>query len=409
MQLLWYLPSLIIGLTVGFSSGYWQLAMVSVLMVSLMLGVQLYRNRYPPFEPGSTVHLSAGAVAINNRVLPKYQVFWKKQWHKLLLEHFQTRSAPDLLADLIARKTQEGLRPSSSPPLGIWLGATASTDSAEQIIDLAVDGPHLIIVGPTGSGKSELLKLIVHSLVDGQQVQLVLFDYKGGATLERFSNSALGMGTDLNTQASSRLWDFVSSELASREKLFASQGVSDISQFNSSRGTLQPIVLVVDELAAVLASGQKASSAIEDVCARGRSLGVHIIAATQSLTGIPRALMTNLRARIAMSSSDPIDFVQLGINPSKTAMPAVSGWANAWVMTARKQPEGFYFPIGFTPAPRPEALMEVREPPRPARSQLLRQMYSGPEPTTDPPAEQPSSPDSLLLSRMEGLRWSGRR
>jgi energy-coupling factor transporter ATP-binding protein EcfA2 len=406
VQFLWYLPSLIIGLTVGFSSGYWQLAMVSILMVSLMLGVKLYRNRYPGFERGAQIHVSLGQVAINNRVLPKYELLWKKQWNDLLLEYFQSRSAPDLLAELLARKSDGGVRFQSSPALELWLG---STGSAEQSIDLAVDGPHLIIVGPTGSGKSELLKLIVRSLIENQKVQLVLFDYKGGATLEKFSDQAVGIATDLDPKSALKLWDFVSSELASREKLFASRGVSDIAQFNTAGDSLNPIVLVIDEFAAVLASGQKASSAIEDVCARGRSLGVHLIAATQSLTGIPRSLMTNLRARIAMSSSDPIDFVQLGINPNKVSGPMVSGWAQAVLLTARKAPEGFYFPIGFTPAPRQEALTEVREPPRPVRSQLLRQMYSGPELTTDPPEEQSSSPDSLLLLRMEGLRWSERR
>jgi len=406
MQLLWYLPSLIIGLTVGLSSGYWQLALVSILMVSLMLGAQLYRNRYPVFEKGAEVHVSAGQVAINNRVLPKYELLWKKQWNQLLREHLQSRSAPDLLAELLVRKSDTGLRASSNSALELWLG---STGSAEQSIDLEFDGPHLIIVGPTGSGKSELLKLIVRSLIENQKVQLIFFDYKGGATLEKFSDKALGMGTDLDPGSSLKLWDFVASELASREKLFASSGVSDIAQFNTAGDSLNPIVLVIDEFASVLASGQKASSAIEDVCARGRSLGVHLIAATQGLTGIPRSLMTNLRARIAMSSSDPIDFVQLGINPNKVGGPAVSGWAQAVLLTARKAPEGFYFPIGFTPAPRQEALKEASEPPRPVRSQLLRQMYLDPEPEMGPPAEQPSSPDSLLLSRMEGLRWSERR
>ena len=406
MQIIWYLPSLVIGLTVGLSSGYWQLALISVLMVSLMLGVQLYKSRYPVFERGATVHFSAGAVAIDNRVLPKYELFWKKQWHQLLLESLQARSAPDLLAALLAQKSQEGHRSAVSPPLEIWIGANGSS---ELSIDLALDGPHLIIVGPTGSGKSQLLKLIVGSLVDNQKVELVLFDYKGGATLERYLPFSKGIGTDLNPRGSEKLWEFVLLELASREELFADNSVSDLLQFNALGNQLPPLVVVIDEFAAVLASGQRACSAIDDVCARGRSLGVHLIAATQSLTGISRSLMTNLRARIAMSSSDPIDFVQLGINPNKVSLPIVSGWGQAMLISARRTPEGFYFPIGFMPVPKPEALMEVHEPPRPVRSQLLRQMYLDPGPVTNPPAEQPSSPDSQLLSRMEALRWSGHR
>jgi energy-coupling factor transporter ATP-binding protein EcfA2 len=403
MQLLWYLPSLIIGLTVGFSSGYWQLALVSILMVSLMLGAQLYKNRYPVFEKGAQVFLSAGQVAINNRVLPRFEMFWKKQWHELILESFEASLAPDLLASLLAEKSDAGLRFSEAEPLEMWLG---STGSAELRINLKFDGPHLIIVGPTGSGKSELLKLIASSLVTDQKVDLVLFDYKGGATLEQYLSCSRGMGTDLDPRGSEKLWESVLSELASREALFAKSGVSDLARFNALGNQLRSVVVIIDEFAAVLASGQRASSAIEDVCARGRSLGVHLVAATQSLTGIPRSLMTNLRARIAMSSSDPIDFVQLGINPNNVRLPLVSGWAQAVLLRASGSIDGFYFPIGFRPVPKPAPSKEVHEPLRPVRSQLLRQMYLSQEPAIHPPAEQLSTQDSQLLSRMEGLRLS---
>ena len=406
MQLIWYVPSLIIGLTVGFSSGYWQLALVSVLMVTLMLGFQIYRNRYPSFESSSKVHVSAGQVAINNEVLPKYELFWKKQWQEILLAHFQSRQAPDYLAQLLTRKTEQGFWNGQGPSLGLWLGAGTST---EMSIDLATEGPHLVIIGPTGSGKSELLKLMLDSLVENQSADLVLFDFKGGATLEKFVPVAIGMGTDLNAKESERLFDFIRFELVSREKLFAERAVSDMRQFNLLGEVLKPLVVVIDEFAAVLASGPKAASSIEDICTRGRSLGVHLIAASQSLTGISRSLLTNLRARIAMRSSDPIDFVQLGLNPNKTSLPKVEGFGQAVLLTASRAPEDFYFPFGFKLAPRQVVSMEDYEPPQPARSQLLRQMYSSPEPMPDLPAGRLSSPNSQLLSRMEGLRWSERR
>jgi hypothetical protein len=107
------------------------------------------------------------------------------------------------------------------------------------------------------------------------------------------------------------------------------------------------IVVVVDEFAAALATGAKAISCLEDVCARGRSLGIHLIAATQSLTGIPRSMLTNLRARIAMASSDPIDLVQLGFNPGKLSLASVSGWGSGYLATANTSADGFYFPFGI--------------------------------------------------------------
>jgi S-DNA-T family DNA segregation ATPase FtsK/SpoIIIE len=406
MQLIWYLPSLIVGLTVGFSSGYWQLALVSILMASLMLGFQVYRNRYPQFETGSSVFLSAGQVAISDRVLPRFELFWKKQWQELLLGHFQARQAPDFLSQLLVQKSVEGFWNTPSSELSLWLGASSSRDVS---VDLATEGPHLLIVGPTGSGKSELLKLMLGSLLENQRVELVLFDFKGGATLEEFVPAAIGMGTDLDARGSEKLFDYIQAELASREKLFAARKVSELKQFNLLGEPLQRIVLVIDEFAACLATGPKASSCVEDVLARGRSLGIYLIAASQSLTGISRSFLTNLRARIAMGSSDPIDFVQLGISPTKSNLPAVQGFAQAVLLTPARAAEGFYFPLGFRPEPKPVTLTEAGEPPRPVRSQLLRQMYSGPEPEMNLPLEQPSSPDSQLLSRMEGLRWSGHR
>jgi S-DNA-T family DNA segregation ATPase FtsK/SpoIIIE len=406
MQLIWYLPSLIIGLTVGFSSGYWQLALVSVLMATLMLALSIYRNRYPQFEASSSVHVSAGQVAINNRVLPKYELFWKKQWHELLLEHLKARQAPDFLSQLLGQKSAEGFWNTPSSELALWLGASSSREIS---VDLAIEGPHLLIVGPTGSGKSELLKLMLGSLIENQRVELVLIDFKGGATLEKFAPHSVGMGTDLDLLSFEKLLDYVESELSSRERLFAARKVSELKQLGLLGESLKPIVVVIDELAACLASGQKAAICIEDVLARGRSLGIFLIGASQSLTGISRSLLTNFRARIAMGSSDPIDFVQLGISPHKTILPLVRGFGQAVLLTPSRAQEGFYFPLGFTPEPKQVALTEAGEPARPVRSQLLRQMYSGPEQEMSPPAEQPSSPDSLLLLRMEGLRWSGHR
>ena len=406
MQLIWYLPSLIIGLTAGFSSGYWQLALISTLIFSLMLGVFLFRNRYPVFEPGSRIDVSAGQVAIANRVLPRFEFLWKKQWHELLLANHARQSAPDFLAATKEQIFEHGFDLGPSQPLQMWIGAN---NSSQKVLSLASAGPHLIIVGPTGSGKSELLKLLMHSLIQEGSCDLVLFDFKGGATLEKFQSQAIGLATDLDSSKQKHLWDFVSGELETREQIFATRQVAGIEQFHQLGEQMSEIVVVVDEFAAALATGTTALSCLEDVCARGRSLGIHLIAATQSLTGIPRSMLTNLRARIAMASSDPIDLVQLGMNPGKLSISPVAGWGSGFVATANTAAEGFYFPLGFTPKPKLEVLIPSGEQLQPARSQLLRQMYSIPEPEQDQPAARSSIPESQLLSRMEGLRWSGHK
>jgi S-DNA-T family DNA segregation ATPase FtsK/SpoIIIE len=282
-----------------------------------------------------------------------------------------------------------------------WVGATATE---ELSLDFVRDGPHLIVVGPTGSGKSEFLRLILTSLSAAQDFELALFDFKGGAALESFASGSLGVATDLDQDKQRELFSLVAKELASRERLFASSKYSSIEQYVAAGNPLKRFVVVIDEFVAALSSSHQALVTIEDIAARGRSLGVHLIAATQSLAGVSRAMLTNLRARVVMSSADPIDMVQLGINPNKHKAIAVKNWASAIISHANLAAESFNFPLGAKPIPLPAQLPLESEPQQPARSQALRQMYSSQAQELGLPGAPSSSPDLQLLSRMEGLR-----
>jgi energy-coupling factor transporter ATP-binding protein EcfA2 len=407
MQWIWYLPSMLIGLGFGFSSGYWQLALISVLMVLILFGTQGYKNRYPQFDENSVVHVSNASVAIGNRVLPRFQFLWKAQWHQLLIAEISRASAGDYFAQALDRIRQERFRViRATGELSSWIGVR---ENRELTLDLVSDGPHLIIVGPTGSGKSEFLRLLITSLRATQDFKLALFDYKGGAALEEFAAEAIGMATDLDQESQLELYALLASELANRERLFASAKCSSIEQYVATGNLLPRLVVVVDEFVTALSSGPKALATIEDIAARGRSLGIHLVAATQSLSGVSRAMLTNLRARVVMSSSDPIDMVQLGINPGKHKTITVSGWASAIIYCGSNQAERFSFPLGVRPEPLIALSPSSSEQPQPARSQALRQMYSNQEPGLGLPQERASSPDSQLLSRMARLHSSKHR
>ena len=408
MQWIWYLPSMLIGLGFGFSSGYWQLALISVLMLLILIGTQGYKNRYPQFDENSVVHVSNAAVAIGNRVLPRFQFLWKAQWHQLLLAELSKASTGDRFALALDRIKQDRFRVEGvgEGKLVSWIGAN---ESRELVLDLVSDGPHLIVVGPTGSGKSEFLRLLLTSLRATQDFKLALFDYKGGAALEEFAEDSIGIATDLDQESQLALFTLLANELAERERLFASAKCSSIETYVAAGHDLSRLVVVVDEFVAALASGPKALATIEDIAARGRSLGVHLVAATQSLSGVSRAMLTNLRARVAMSSSDPIDMVQLGINPGKHKNLSVSGWASGIVYCGSNQAESFSFPLGVRPELLLAQLPSSSEQPQQARSQALRQMYSSQEPELDRPQELSSNPDSQLLSRMARLHSSAHR
>jgi S-DNA-T family DNA segregation ATPase FtsK/SpoIIIE len=408
MQWIWYLPSMLIGLGFGFSSGYWQLALISVFMVLILIGTQVYKNRYPQFDENSVVHVSNAAVAIGNRVLPRFQFLWKAQWHQLLVAELSKVSIGDNFVRALDRIKQDRFRVNGvvQGKLASWIGAN---QDREMFLDLVTDGPHLVIVGPTGSGKSEFLRMLLTSLSATQDFKLALFDYKGGAALEEFAADSIGMATDLDQDSQLALFASLAQELSERERLFASAKCSNIEAFVAAGNKLARLVVVVDEFVAALASGPKALATIEDIAARGRSLGVHLVAATQSLSGISRAMLTNLRARVAMSSSDPIDMVQLGINPGKHKSINFSGWASAIIYCGSNQAESFSFPLGVKPEPLLAQLPASSEQLQPARSQALRQMYSNQEPELDLPQELASNPDSQLLSRMARLHSSVHR
>jgi len=398
---------MLIGLGFGFSSGYWQLALISVLMVLILFGTQGYKNRYPQFDENSVVHVSNASVAIGNRVLPRFQFLWKAQWHQLLIAEISRASAGDYFAQALDRIRQERFRViRATGELSSWIGVR---ENRELTLDLVSDGPHLIIVGPTGSGKSEFLRLLITSLRATQDFKLALFDYKGGAALEEFAADAVGMATDLDQESQLELYALLASELANRERLFATAKCSSIEQYVATGNLLPRLVAVVDEFVAALASGPKALATIEDIAARGRSLGIHLVAATQSLSGVSRAMLTNLRARVVMHSSDPIDMVQLGINPGKHKPLTVAGWASAIIYCGTNQAESFSFPLGVRPEPLTALSPSSSEQLQPARSQALRQMYSNQEPGLGLPQEPASSPDSQLLSRMARLHSSKHR
>jgi energy-coupling factor transporter ATP-binding protein EcfA2 len=398
MQLLWYLPSLVVGLSLGIASGYWQLALVSVLMVSIIGFTSWIRNRYPVFDEKSEVSIGQAFVAIEGRVLPSWPLFWKKSWGQIFLAHFQSIAQLDSATEMLAAKESEHYR-TLGKQMGLFLGVS-NGDVLE--VDLASEGPHLIILGPTGSGKSEFLHLLLTSMLASSEVELMLLDFKGGAALEEYSDLASGFATDLEPEAVDFVYSKISKSLISRELLLQEKGCSDIDSLRLSGIRIPRLVVVIDEFQQALQG--KGLDVIQDLAARGRSLGVHLVCATQSLSGIPRSTLTNLRLRVVMESTDPIDMVQLGINPNRSSNLTKQGWAGALVTRSNQPAQSFLFPLGIRPKPDSNPSSQVNEPVQPARSQALRQMYSSPEPVTDLPEEQISSPDLQLLSRMEGLR-----
>jgi S-DNA-T family DNA segregation ATPase FtsK/SpoIIIE len=188
-------------------------------------------------------------------------------------------------------------------------------------IDLVRDGPHALVAGTTGAGKSELLRAWIASLAllnPPEDVAFVLVDYKGGAAFAECAElpHTTGVVTDLDHHEVRRVLTSLGSELQRREVLFAE---ARVCEWDSYRG-LEPaeplprLVVVVDEFAGLAAELPEFVTGLVSLAQRGRSLGIHLILATQRPGGVVSpeirantALRIALRTTSAGDSADIID------------------------------------------------------------------------------------------------------
>jgi len=306
------LPGLLLGLVMALVTGMWQFALftfVSVLSVALTTALVKKKKREPDLDfSDQPIWISPWAVAIGDKVLPRTGWFFKEQYSDIFFD-YATKQVAERDVQRRSKQLQDSYYKSpNSGELPFWAGIA---DSVDLTFDLARDGPHGLIVGSTGSGKSELLKLITSSLLVSvpEPAELVLIDFKGGAGLRDLNRHpwSLTLITDLDKERQERFWHYLGGELKSREVLLSQQGVSSISESS----TLKRMLVLADELPAIISSHPLALPTLEAIAARGRSLGVHLIATSQSLSGIPRALITNLTLRFAIGVTDPGDLISL--------------------------------------------------------------------------------------------------
>lgn len=208
-------------------------------------------------------------------------------------------------------------RPSMAVPLG--------TDGAGRavLLDLGHDGPHALVAGTTGSGKSELLRALVLGLAmrsSPADLALLLVDFKGGAALADCAGlpHVSGLVTDLDPHLAERVLRSLQAELARRERVLADHGARDASDVP----TLPRLVVVVDEFRVLADEVPEVMAGLIRVAAVGRSLGVHLVLATQRPAGVVGAdLRANVNLRIALRVRDVADSVDVIESPLAAQVP----------------------------------------------------------------------------------------
>lgn len=173
-------------------------------------------------------------------------------------------------------------------------------------------GPHGIIAGTTGAGKSELLQSLIVGLAITHHphlVNFVLVDFKGGAAFKPFEKipHTVGMVTDLSGKLTERALVALKSELKRREHMLSHANAKKISEYIYMRTqdpTMEPmphLFIVIDEFAELAKEHPTFMEGLVSVVQKGRSLGVHLILATQKPTGsVNPSIWSNLKFRICL-------------------------------------------------------------------------------------------------------------
>ncbi|MEY4533363.1 MAG: hypothetical protein RI926_1132 [Actinomycetota bacterium] len=275
-----------------------------------------------------TVDPSAGAIEMSIDLLARAEV-------SLIL--------PKLLAETTPREDEYQQIPERAPAI---LATEEEWESARQslvvnvgrqathplLLDLVTAGPHAIVTGMTGSGKTEFLKTWMVALAatySPDQLSILVIDFKGGAGFSALSSlpHVVGVVTDLNHDEALRAMTSLHAELRFREAHLAQAKVGDISAVENV-ASLPRLIVVVDEYRAVLDAFPELLGTFVDLAARGRALGIHLILSSQRVGGsMGEALLANCALRVGFRVSQKQDSQSLLGNDAAFHMPHIAGRA----------------------------------------------------------------------------------
>jgi DNA segregation ATPase FtsK/SpoIIIE, S-DNA-T family len=179
-------------------------------------------------------------------------------------------------------------------------------------LSLREDGPHALVGGMTGAGKSELLQSLVAALAvahSPRSLNFLLVDYKGGSAFKDCVElpHTVGFVTDLDGHLVTRALVSLRAELRRREEVLRLAGAKDLLDLERRDPDRTPasLLIVVDEFAALAAELPEFVDGMVDVAQRGRSLGIHLLLATQRPQGVINdKIRANTNLRLSLRFSD---------------------------------------------------------------------------------------------------------
>jgi len=230
------------------------------------------------------------------------------------------RIASRAAGDALPREVSWAELPPSSPegagglPVRLGMGS-----GGPVVLDLVADGPHILVAGTTGSGKSQALQTIIASLAydfSPREVVFALIDFKGGAGLGECAGlpHAGSLLTDLEPHLARRCLLALAAELADRKQAAAAAGVTSFDDWGAGRPPR--LVVVVDEFQEIASADRDFLPQLARLAAQGRSLGMHLVLATQRPAGAVGAdIRANISATVALrtaSAAESSDLIGTG-------------------------------------------------------------------------------------------------
>jgi DNA segregation ATPase FtsK/SpoIIIE, S-DNA-T family len=233
-------------------------------------------------------------------------------------------------------------------PIGLGAAGEPVTLDLKQAAEGGL-GPHGLIVGATGSGKSELLRTLISGLAlrhPPETLSFVLIDYKGGAAFAELARlpHAAGLITNLQRDGSlvDRMRDALLGEQERRQAMLRDAGnIDDIRAYRQAREqdpSLPPmpyLLVVVDEFGELLSSRPEFIDLFLGIGRVGRSLGMHLLFSSQRLEeGKLRGLESHLRYRICLRTYSAVESKVVLGTPDAYLLPPFPGAAYLKVDTA---------------------------------------------------------------------------